>query len=524
MRPNRTQPVSFPTVMTITAQPRTYQVVTYGCQMNVHDSERIAGLLESAGYTPMDEGQQADVVVFNTCAVRENADNRLYGNLGHLAPVKAGHPGMQIAVGGCMAQKDRGVITTGALGGRRLRHPQRRLAAGAAGAGADRRRRPRSRSGGAGGLPLDPADPPRLRVRGLGLDQRRLQQHLHLLHRAERCAARRPTGDPATSSPRSRRWSPRACRRSPCSARTSTRTASSSATGGLRQAAARLRGRSTGWSGSASPRRTRGLHRRRDRGHGRDAERDAELHMPLQSGLRPACCKAMRRSYRAERYLGIIDRVRPRCRRPRSPPTSSSASLGDRGGLRRDAARRQSALSSWSHVSSTVVPLGAGRILAAGRGVPVRAMVFRSSTSTRLLDVEPLAPPGSRPIQREHGARRGHGPGAAPPAPPRPLADTKSEIVAGERCRPAVLLIPFDYTDSNLLLPPPVGITGQVLTGLGLWRARPHPRRTRIDLRRQRIGQRGSVPDPTLRPGRTQRRPLADSPISSAARPGSKAA
>ena len=97
--------------MTTTAQTRTYQVVTYGCQMNVHDSERIAGLLEDAGYTPHDEGTQADVVVFNTCAVRENADNRLYGNLGHLAPVKAGHPGMQIAVGGCMAQKDRDTIT-----------------------------------------------------------------------------------------------------------------------------------------------------------------------------------------------------------------------------------------------------------------------------------------------------------------------------------------------------------------------------------------------------------------------------
>ena len=96
--------------MTTTAQTRTYQVVTYGCQMNVHDSERIAGLLEDAGYTPHDEGTQADVVVFNTCAVRENADNRLYGNLGHLAPVKAGHPGMQIAVGGCMAQKDRDTI------------------------------------------------------------------------------------------------------------------------------------------------------------------------------------------------------------------------------------------------------------------------------------------------------------------------------------------------------------------------------------------------------------------------------
>jgi tRNA-2-methylthio-N6-dimethylallyladenosine synthase len=97
--------------MTITAQPRTYQVVTYGCQMNNHDSERIAGLLEDAGYSPHADGEQADLVVFNTCAVRENADNRLYGNLGHLAPVKAAHPGMQIAVGGCMAQKDRDTIT-----------------------------------------------------------------------------------------------------------------------------------------------------------------------------------------------------------------------------------------------------------------------------------------------------------------------------------------------------------------------------------------------------------------------------
>jgi tRNA-2-methylthio-N6-dimethylallyladenosine synthase len=78
--------------------------------MNVHDSERIAGLLEAAGYRKAPEGDPADVVVFNTCAVRENADNRLYGNLGHLAPVKASRPGMQIAVGGCLAQKDRGTI------------------------------------------------------------------------------------------------------------------------------------------------------------------------------------------------------------------------------------------------------------------------------------------------------------------------------------------------------------------------------------------------------------------------------
>jgi tRNA-2-methylthio-N6-dimethylallyladenosine synthase len=90
---------------------RTYEVRTYGCQMNVHDSERIAGLLDAAGYARAEEGQDADVVVFNTCAVRENADNKLYGNLGHLAPVKATRPGMQIAVGGCLAQKDRSEIT-----------------------------------------------------------------------------------------------------------------------------------------------------------------------------------------------------------------------------------------------------------------------------------------------------------------------------------------------------------------------------------------------------------------------------
>jgi tRNA-2-methylthio-N6-dimethylallyladenosine synthase len=92
------------------ASTRTYEVRTFGCQMNVHDSERLAGLLEEAGYVRAPEGEIADVVVFNTCAVRENADNRLYGNLGHLAPTKARRPGMQIAVGGCLAQKDKGEI------------------------------------------------------------------------------------------------------------------------------------------------------------------------------------------------------------------------------------------------------------------------------------------------------------------------------------------------------------------------------------------------------------------------------
>lgn len=92
------------------APARTYQVRTYGCQMNVHDSERLAGLLEAAGYRRATDGSEADVVVFNTCAVRENADNRLYGNLSHLAPRKRANPDMQIAVGGCLAQKDRDAV------------------------------------------------------------------------------------------------------------------------------------------------------------------------------------------------------------------------------------------------------------------------------------------------------------------------------------------------------------------------------------------------------------------------------
>ena len=93
----------------------TYQVRTFGCQMNVHDSERLTGLLEEAGYeaAPADADAkrgEVDVVVFNTCAVRENADNKLYGNLGTLRPAKELNPGMRIAVGGCLAQKDRRTI------------------------------------------------------------------------------------------------------------------------------------------------------------------------------------------------------------------------------------------------------------------------------------------------------------------------------------------------------------------------------------------------------------------------------
>ncbi|MDD7962308.1 tRNA (N6-isopentenyl adenosine(37)-C2)-methylthiotransferase MiaB [Microbacterium thalli] len=89
---------------------RTYEVRTFGCQMNVHDSERLSGSLESAGYLPVEPGGEADVIVINTCAVRDNASGKLYGTLGHLKSRKDKHDGMQIAVGGCLAQMDQAAV------------------------------------------------------------------------------------------------------------------------------------------------------------------------------------------------------------------------------------------------------------------------------------------------------------------------------------------------------------------------------------------------------------------------------
>jgi len=89
---------------------RRYLLRTFGCQMNEHDSERIAGLLTADGYVPTGEAAEANVIVFNTCAIRENADNRLYGNLGHLRPLKERNPRMRIVVAGCLAQKDGSAI------------------------------------------------------------------------------------------------------------------------------------------------------------------------------------------------------------------------------------------------------------------------------------------------------------------------------------------------------------------------------------------------------------------------------
>jgi tRNA-2-methylthio-N6-dimethylallyladenosine synthase len=88
----------------------TFLIRTFGCQMNEHDSERIGGMLRADGMTPTEDVTDARVVILNTCAIRENAENKLYGNLGHLKPLKAQNPDLRIVVAGCLAQKDQGLI------------------------------------------------------------------------------------------------------------------------------------------------------------------------------------------------------------------------------------------------------------------------------------------------------------------------------------------------------------------------------------------------------------------------------
>ncbi|GAA5345558.1 tRNA-2-methylthio-N6-dimethylallyladenosine synthase [Planifilum fimeticola] len=83
-----------------------YLIKTYGCQMNVHDSETIAGILQSMGYSPTDREEDADVILLNTCAVRENAEDKVFGELGRLKPLKVERPGLILGVCGCMSQEE----------------------------------------------------------------------------------------------------------------------------------------------------------------------------------------------------------------------------------------------------------------------------------------------------------------------------------------------------------------------------------------------------------------------------------
>ena len=323
-------------------RPRTYEVRTFGCQMNVHDSERLSGSLEAAGYVPAD-GAEPDIVVINTCAVRENADNKLYGNLGHLAGVKRRHEGMQIAVGGCLAQKDKNVILEKA--------PWVDVVFGTHNMGSLPSLLERARHNDEAQLeileslevfPSTLPDQARLHLQRLGVDLGRLQQHLHLLHRAR--APRQGEGPPARRHPRRDPGARRRRRHRGDPARPERQLLRRRVRrpAGVRQAAARRRRRSRGSSASAS--RARTPPRSPTTSSTRWPRRPRvmpQLHMPLQSGS-DRILKAMRRSYRSEKFLGILDRVRARIpnaaishRHHRRLPRR------DRGGLPGDAPRRR---------------------------------------------------------------------------------------------------------------------------------------------------------------------------------------
>ena len=201
-----------------------YRVETWGCQMNVLDGERMAGQLEARGFTRAADGEDADVIVLNTCHVRDKADHKVYSELGVLAAAQPERPDLVIGVAGCVAQAE----------GERIfeRAPWVDFVAGHGRGGEGRRDRragapgapPRGRPGAAGGVPGVPVSPDHA---GLGLPgvrdrDRGLRSVLHLLRRAvhARAGAVPPGGgDPARRPPC---WSRRATARSRCSARPST--------------------------------------------------------------------------------------------------------------------------------------------------------------------------------------------------------------------------------------------------------------------------------------------------------------
>ena len=176
---------------------------------------RAAGRAARGGRLPRGRRRRdADVVVFNTCAVRENADNKLYGNLSHLVPRKEANPGMQIAVGGCLAQKDRDAVAeAGAVGRRRVRHAQHRLAADAAGTRPAQQEGPGRDPRVAAGVSRRRCPPRANPPMPLGFRSRWAATTPARSASCPRCAARRPTAGPATSSPRCSRWSTRASSR-----------------------------------------------------------------------------------------------------------------------------------------------------------------------------------------------------------------------------------------------------------------------------------------------------------------------
>ncbi|GAK10993.1 tRNA (N6-isopentenyl adenosine(37)-C2)-methylthiotransferase MiaB [Geomicrobium sp. JCM 19039] len=97
---------SVPEQMKQIGQGKRYYIRTYGCQMNVHDTENMAGILEELGFTSTDETADADVILLNTCAIRENAENKVFGEIGHLKNLKLEKPEVVLGICGCMSQEE----------------------------------------------------------------------------------------------------------------------------------------------------------------------------------------------------------------------------------------------------------------------------------------------------------------------------------------------------------------------------------------------------------------------------------
>ena len=251
------------------------------------------------------------MVVFNTCAVRENADNKLYGNLGHLASVKAKHPGMQIAVGGCLAQKDRGEILR--------RAPWVDVVFGTHNVGSLPTLLERARHNDEAQLEILDS----LEVFPSSLPAKRDSQYSGWVSISVGCnntctfcivpslrgkeADRRP-GDILAEV--EMLVADGVLEVTLLGQNVNSYGAEFGDRAGVRQAAAGLRGRSTVWSGSGSPRRTRRTSPTTSSTRWRRPPNVChQLHMPLQSGS-DRVLRAMRRSYRSERYLRILSEVR----------------------------------------------------------------------------------------------------------------------------------------------------------------------------------------------------------------------
>ena len=290
--------------------------------MNEHDSERIAGLLEADGLRPATGIDDADVVVLNTCCIRENADNKLYGHLGHLKALKADRPDLQIVVGGlpgpegprpdpssgrptstwCSAPTTSAGPPSCSASSAPPDGPVVEILEATVADDARRRSRRRCRSRR------------EVAVRRRGSPSRSAATTRARSASCPRCGAARSAARSTTWSPRSRRWRPTGSPRSPCSARTSTPTGATSrwpvarparpcGCGRCSPTCCGPSARSTASGGSGTRARTpRTCAPRPSRRWPRRPTVCEHLHLPLQAGS-DRVLAAMHRGYTAERYL-----------------------------------------------------------------------------------------------------------------------------------------------------------------------------------------------------------------------------